>query len=769
MSVNSKHRICASIVLISILLAVSMYYSSYDKYLKFTLEANNSTMYDSTLSPGRETYDFDLQPGSYRFTFQGYGAGSFSLYSPRYGSEHNEAGRNFASVNISGDTGRLTTLSFETSEVIRGARLRVTGDVTIEYITGESVGLIYYDQIIIAVLILLAGAAVMIYARRQFEKFAYDPERIIHVLGLLLAVLISTLALMRYTVQWAHDVSFHLVRIEGVYESLKSGQFPARMDMTFIKGYGYADQIMYPTLFLYFPAMLRLLRVSSITSYQIFMLAINCATAGISYFAFSRLLKSRHLGFMTSAAYTLATYRIICIFTRAAVGELIAMAFLPLVLYGMYTLFYDEKPVFYPLVIGFTGIINSHVVSLDMVIVFCAIAFFVNIKRLTCEHRLGRIAACAAVTIILNLWVLVPLYQMGNTGMRITSGEPYYSAGDAVFPFEMFATFISSMGLSESLEKPYTGMPLTVGLFFGLALVVFWGMRIMERRKGAGVSGRVESLSRNNDLAVRCSVLALLALYIASTLFPWSVISAIPYIGRIFTAVQFPWRYFGIASIALAVVFAVTLDRITMKLPRYAAAIIALSVMIVSAAPYIDNYMQDTSRPAILSDKWTKLDTSYIGGWEYLYLNCYKTWFEDSPRNITVIDGTAGIDNLSVHGTTIEFDAAPGSFGKLVIPSIAYPGYRVTANGVEIQNYGFASDFGAEYQNQTDNGLIKVSVYTPADEPAVHYKVEWKSPAVWRISELISLTAAVILIASYIIYRNKRPQRMLPSTASITV
>jgi len=759
-----KQKTYFIIAVITILLSFSMYYSSWDKYVNFTLEANNDTMFDSS-GEGRETYVFDLQPGSYRFTLLASGYGTFSLYSPQYGSQDNEPGRDFAKTAVSSAGAVETVLTYTGNDVIRGARLRVTGDTQIYWVTGESVGMAYYDQLVIAALILLCGVAALLYVRKTYEDFYYDPTRVIHVLGLIIAALISTMALFRHSLQYAHDISFHLVRIEGVYESLKAGQFPPRMDMTFIKGYGYADQIMYPTLFLYIPAALRLMRVSSISSYQIFMLVINTATAGISYYAFTKLLKSRHLGFIAASAYTLCAYRLICVFTRSSIGELSAMAFLPLAVYGMYALFYEEKPSILPAVIGFTGIVNSHVVSLDMAVVISGAAFFINFRKLVKERRIGRIALAAGITILLGAWVLLPLYQMGNTGMRITMGEQYNSADDAVYPFELFAMFISSMGLSEPLDKPYTAMPLTVGLIFGLALLAFWGMRIYGKRHSPG-GARLGRLNEYDDLAVRFSILAVIALYLTSTLFPWSIIAKIPYLGRVFTAVQFPWRYLGIASISLALVYTVTFNKITSRMKHYAAALTALTIMIVSAAPYIDNYMQDSSRPAHLADKWTRLDTTYIGGWEYLYLNCYKTWFEDQPRIINVKEGYAEISNLVVRGARTSFDVAAGASGSLIIPNIAYPGYRVSINGQEIMTYGFAKDFGDEYKNQVDNGLILLPVYNDPGGGSARYDIEWVSPASWRVSEIVSLITALCLILYFVLRRRgiesfglKRPKR----------
>lgn len=82
-----------------------------------------------------------------------------------------------------------------------------------------------------------------------------------------------------------HDLRFHLYRIEGLKAGLQSGQFPVRIDPVHNAGYGYATATMYPNLFLYFPAILRLRGVSMVMSYQILLISINTLTALIMYYS----------------------------------------------------------------------------------------------------------------------------------------------------------------------------------------------------------------------------------------------------------------------------------------------------------------------------------------------------------------------------------------------------------------------------------------------------------------------------------------------------
>lgn len=89
-----------------------------------------------------------------------------------------------------------------------------------------------------------------------------------------------------------HDITFHLNRILGIRESLSQGMFPVRLNGFTFEGYGYADTLCYPNLFLYIPAVLSGLGLSFITSVNIFLFLVNAATAAVMYACAKRLFQN---------------------------------------------------------------------------------------------------------------------------------------------------------------------------------------------------------------------------------------------------------------------------------------------------------------------------------------------------------------------------------------------------------------------------------------------------------------------------------------------
>jgi len=69
------------------------------------------------------------------------------------------------------------------------------------------------------------------------------------------------------------DLLYHLSRIEGIKDGLLSGQFPVYIFPEALNGNGYLNT-MYPNLFLYIPALLRVLGVSYVAAYKTILIII---------------------------------------------------------------------------------------------------------------------------------------------------------------------------------------------------------------------------------------------------------------------------------------------------------------------------------------------------------------------------------------------------------------------------------------------------------------------------------------------------------------
>lgn len=111
---------------------------------------------------------------------------------------------------------------------------------------------------------------------------------------------------------------------------------------------------------------------------------------------------------MAAFLYTLSIYRLIDLYTRAALGEGMAMIFLPLVMWGMYELFLGNEKKWYLAALGFTGVMQCHILSTELAVCFGGLFGLLYIGRLREKGRFRALLAAAGSTVLLNLGLMLP-------------------------------------------------------------------------------------------------------------------------------------------------------------------------------------------------------------------------------------------------------------------------------------------------------------------------------------------------------------------------
>ena len=185
-----------------------------------------------------------------------------------------------------------------------------------------------------------------------------------------------------------NDISYHISRFASIAEELKLGNFPIAIHSSLLEGLGYANSIFYPELFLYIPALLLLCGLEIFKTYTVFIIIINFATVLITYYSAKHIFKSKEKAWITTLMYTLATYRLGDIFVRAALGEVIAFTFLPLILAGLYEIIIGDNKKWWLVCFGIWGIVNSHIITCALMLVCIMLICLMNIKRIFADKRL---------------------------------------------------------------------------------------------------------------------------------------------------------------------------------------------------------------------------------------------------------------------------------------------------------------------------------------------------------------------------------------------
>lgn len=377
-------------------------------------------------------------------------------------------------------------------------------------------------------------------------------------LGLLILAFLSCYPLLMEYLIAGDDIYFHLMRIEGLKDGLKSGSFPVKIQPTWSGGSGYAVGTMYGDTLLYLPALLRLIDIPVQTAYKLYVAFANLLTVAVSFFSFTKMTGDKRLGFLGCTMYTLTMYRLTDVYTRAAVGEYTAMAFYPLVAYGVYLIYKEESSRAIPvLVTGFSGILQSHILSCEMVAFFVLIVSLVLWKKTLKKTVLLIYLKAAGWMLLMNAWFLVPFLDYFFTmpfGVRNNVYNDFRIQRKGLALTKLFSISVHTpVGIGAYGIEGETGYRLacTIGLSFMVVLLLFFwqeaGTLKCLKNRGAGI----------------CVCLTALALFMSTAYFPYDYLSErIPTLRSIFGSLQFPWRFLAIAGLLLSWMACLTVERV---------------------------------------------------------------------------------------------------------------------------------------------------------------------------------------------------------------
>lgn len=610
-----------------------------------------------------------LEPGSFSLTmmYSTDGVGSYvEVYSLGWLNEDNTQGRVLATLTLD-PAQTQARVDFSLDHTVDDLEFRVyyggEGALTVNTLTLRS-GYLYWTDPLLLIFFVLALAGLLYAAARRGR-----PQAAV-VAALIGLALLASYPLFTDFLTVGMDQEFHLRRIEGLFGALQSGQWPARISTQHFGGKGYATGVMYPELFLYFPAALRLAGASILFSWKALLFAINLGTAFSAYFCGRRLMNSRAAGMDAAIVYLLSPYRLCDLYIRAALGEVLAMAFLPLLLYSLWQLLAGDAGQWPWLVLACTGIFQSHILTTEMTAVFAVLCALAALPALTKPARLAALGKAAGLTVLVNLWFLVPFLTYTLKGGFKIFGSHVDLHQHALYPAQMFSTFWSAdPGLwSQSLGSLDSEMLLTLGLAplvcLGLLAAGWWLFDVQ--------SGPRPGLRQG----VAAAVAAGLCLYAASVYFPWELLQRIPALDRLLSPVQFPWRTLAFAAACFAVVAAAATIPFRGRGAKMAVLGVLLAVAVLPASSMMDGllasqvYMGQTDGIA------------HIGG-------NYNEYLPEGVNDETLAAASSALEpqselevsGLAKNGCRIEFDYTAQQDTVVYLPLTAYPGYSARLNG----------------------------------------------------------------------------------------
>lgn len=608
-------------------------------------------------------------------------------------------------------------------------------------ITSAKVGTRHF-VFLLAVFMLAIDLLLILYAMR--DKIFVDAERTWQWKCLLLLVGFCSLPLtVDYLFGNAIDLEFHLTRIESIKDSLLNGVFPVRVSTYWMNGHGYASSVFYGDLFLYLPAVLRIFGISVSTAYFVYVFLINVLTVGISCHCFTKMSNAR-VGLLCAALYSTNVYRLHCVYTRAAVGEYTAMAFMPLVLYGLWKVYRlpedtkEHEKSWITITAGCSGIFLSHMITTEMTALFVIIVVVVLWKKTIRKKTFVVLCKTAVAIVLVNLWLLLPFLDlMASYTYAIESHEryePYRLEDKGGYLVQFFMTDYDVTGLSGGIDSRGAAnvMPMTVGNAMMLILVAWFLLCVWNKK-------REKTEKKEEYLAVFLCVFSLL---LTRTIFPYTwLTNKVPILEFPVHGLQYQWRFLTIAAALLLWLLCILMQKewIDGKKKALFAGLLVL-ISLSQGITFISKLLNETYVSHIYQE--SGIDSCCIGFGEYIpvgengdafsvetYQEGYREELTYDAESITVEDWYRDKSDIVVRLQNNSSDTR-----QVEVPFILYKGYRATTeNGENLPLF---------YGN-----FSRASIAVPAGYGGT-IRVGFREPWYWRVCEAVSL-AAVLGIVLY--------------------
>ena len=349
------------------------------------------------------------------------------------------------------------------------------------------------------------------------KKSFIKSENKIHILIFIITILIAISPLISKSCVDGHDVGYHLLRIESLKQGILIGKPFLKVNTLFMGDAGYASSMFYPDLFIYIPALLRVLGVNINASYHIFVGVIFILCYISTFYCAAKMGNSKYIGTIAAVLLTLCPYHMDDMIVRAACGEYSAFVFAPFVIYGVYNILCENMSKPWVFALGFGGLILTHPATLFLNVVFTAVVFVLYIKRFISNPKLIlKVLITTIITMAMTAFQWAPmLEQMMSAKFGVEAGDM-----DMLYGALQFRHIFS-------LEFPTMGM-----IFLAIAL-----LRILIKREA-------------DDELLKYADILLLAGFVTAIgtadVWPWDKL------GRILQFMQFPWRMFAISSVLFA-------------------------------------------------------------------------------------------------------------------------------------------------------------------------------------------------------------------------
>ncbi len=377
---------------------------------------------------------------------------------------------------------------------------------------------IYNDYYVIIGFAALLAVALIIFIL-VFNKLRLSRIGFSYIGLLFIALVLVNIPFCLKGTYYEIDTQAHMKRIEALAGGIRDGQWPVIIGPNYANHYGELVALQ-PGLFLYFPALLRLLNITVPTAYNIYMIIVNIATAITALVCGERYFTSLRWGIVAAVFYLVEPFRLyVMMGLGAGAGMGTALIFLPFLIVGLHETMDRGGFRWKYIAVGLWGMACSHVMGFALAAVVMVIYILFHIKQLFTKDVFIALVKAAIAFIVLTIGVLAPFvgYYFTDWNREALAWTDFYN-----FPAEGVRELINAIALI-------------------IVVISYFAVRKTEHiaRFGKGIF-----------------FTGFITVLMSFTVFPWQLFRNIPFMDTFLSMMQYPMRFHYISVLPVACVAA---------------------------------------------------------------------------------------------------------------------------------------------------------------------------------------------------------------------
>ncbi len=434
------------------------------------------------------------------------------------------------------------------------------------------------------------------------------------------------------------DGEWMVIRFSAFYQAFADGQFPVRFLSRLNFGYGYpVANFLYPG-FMYLGMPIKILGFGFTDSIKI-ILSVSMIFSGIFVFFWLRKLFDNLSSFVGAVFYIYAPYHLFDLYKRGSVGEVLALAVVPFILWQI-----ERNSLFWSS-FGIALLILSHntlaLMFLGLLILYMLLNIYVSKEKKK----------------IVRIYSLMIIFGLGLSSFFWIPAI-----------FELKYTVFSQTSISDPSQyfSSFNLIGVPTSLILALIIILF-------------STGKIQiGKHRLTGLMFALTVFSLFFAIEQSRIL-WGMLPV--------SFIQFPFRFLSLTILSVALLSAFVVYVIPKNYKIY-LSLILIMIFFISAYPYL-SYKQTTKDDSFYftNEATTTVQDEYMPKWVKVKPSNH---FE---KKVEILKGDGEVKDLAYDNKKIDFTFSSQEAARVRINTIYYPGWEAIVSD-EKKAISYDNEFG---------------------------------------------------------------------------